>query len=123
MKTAIVSLLLVIGMTGLAFADKVPNDSGSLETTFECPLDGYKGFFHVETVNVPDGDPGGVTIGPLLIDDDGRVIDDTVLDVEIDQTWMGDLRIHLYYDIDCDGQIGTLLLTSKRCGYPTTPEP
>ena len=52
---------------------------------------------------IPDESPVGVLIGPLSIRDDGRAIQDVVLEVEISHPYGGDLTAWLFYDADNDG--------------------
>jgi hypothetical protein len=52
---------------------------------------------------IPDGIPGGVTLGPLSVPNDGQFLRDVVLALRIQHTFIGDLTATLTYDVNCDG--------------------
>jgi hypothetical protein len=96
------ALSLCIVVAGSASAEKVPyQGSGDATPAGSCPTDGYKRFAG-DGGMIPDCDPGGLTLS-LATDDDGATIDDVILGVEISHTWVGDLRVWLSYDLECDG--------------------
>ncbi len=103
MKTAALVLLACLLVTGVAFAQKGPgNSSGVGPDRDACLTAGYEAYLGGPGGPVPDGDPNGATFGPLATVG-GNVIEDVIFYVEIYQTWIGDLRVWLLYDADCDG--------------------
>ncbi|MFN8179359.1 MAG: proprotein convertase P-domain-containing protein [bacterium] len=66
---------------------------GGLSTV--CPLDNYKGQKYVAQVTVPDNNPAGVNIGPIVFPPDGSAITDVVADLQMTHTWVGDLIVRL----------------------------
>jgi hypothetical protein len=58
---------------------------------------------HEHLIGIPDGDPGGVLIGPLRTRRDGQVIREVLLEVQIEHPCGGDVSMHLYFDADNDG--------------------
>ncbi len=51
---------------------------------------------------MPDANPAGATFGPLATAGTST-IEDVILNVNISATWIGDVRLWLLYDMDCDG--------------------
>ncbi len=96
---------LALGMVivaGAASAEKVPYHGDTYGPDGGCVTDGYKSFSGPGGMFIPDCDPAGVSQG-VATEDDGATIDDVILAVEMDHTWVGDLRIWLSYDMNCDG--------------------
>jgi hypothetical protein len=103
MKALCTVALLSICAISTVFAEKVPNDGpGTLGTEFDCPTDGYKHYFG-SGGSIPDADPTGVVFGPIITDGSGATLADVILDVDMSHTWIGDLRLSLLYDANCDG--------------------
>ena len=101
MKLAsILFLALIIAVPAMANDLKVPNDSDTPGTRVECDVTGCT-FFGGGSGWSGDA-MGPVVLGPLGTDCNGN-INNVVLSIDIVQTWIGDLNIHLYYDADNDG--------------------
>jgi hypothetical protein len=100
-KAALV-LLLICAMAFAANAQKDGgNDTGDQQVQpGDCPVDNYKGFYMEEFAEF---DCDFRMFGPMPTVDDGTTIEDVILDLDILQTWVGDLVVKLYYDVDCDG--------------------
>jgi len=97
----ICGLAMCLMVAGAASAEKIPYTTGNPALAGDCPTDGYK-LFEGGGGAIPDcTDPG--FSGSVATDDDGATIDDVILGVEISHTWVGDLRVLLSYDVDCDG--------------------
>jgi len=96
--------LCMMVVAGSAIAEKVPYDIGNdYAPAGDCPTDGYK-IFDGEGGAIPDCDPAGFSAS-VSTDDDGATIDDVILSVEMAHTWVGDLRVLLSYDVECDGMV------------------
>jgi hypothetical protein len=81
-----------------------PGDADDLAgATPGCCSNDYVGFAFTTATTIPDGDPNGVTIGPLLVSDEHRPLRDIILRLEISHPYMGDLSIRLHYDSNDDG--------------------
>ena len=101
MKLAsILFLALIIAVPAMANDLKVPNDSDTPGTRVECDVTGCT-FFGGGSGWSGDA-MGPVVLGPLGTDCNGNITN-VVLSIDIVQTWIGDLNIHLYYDADNDG--------------------
>ncbi len=87
---------------GSAGAEKIPVDDGaSLDGGGLC--DGwYDVVLRGDGAGIPDCDPDGIMLGPLVLDG-YYLITGVLLEVDIDHTWVGDLRLQLFFDEDCDG--------------------
>ena len=57
----------------------------------------------VEPTGIPDGDPAGVTLGPLDMARTDQTIHDVVLGLQVSHAYSGDLSVRLHYDSDNDG--------------------
>ncbi|MGD8394582.1 MAG: hypothetical protein PVF43_03785 [Candidatus Eiseniibacteriota bacterium] len=68
-----------------------------------CNNRDYVGFAFDAATAIPDGDPNGVTIGPLVVSDNHLTLRDIILRLELSHAYMGDLRIWLHYDSNDDG--------------------
>jgi hypothetical protein len=101
MKARVVLTLgLLLGLAFSAGAQKIPNDSGDPVIPIQdCDITDYKGYCLPGTFL----DCDSLLLGPMEVVDDGQTIADVVLELRIFQTWVGDLKVLLYYDVDCDG--------------------
>jgi hypothetical protein len=95
---AIVGLCLV----GSAAAEKIPTGVGVLSPETDCLTAGYQSLIG-QGGSVPDCDPDGVLFGPVSTPDDGTIVTDVILGLDISHSWIGDLRVALLYDTNCDG--------------------
>ncbi len=107
--------------TGTALAQK-PDDIELPEgpDRLECITDGYDAYTGGTGGAVPDADTLGVTFGPLATSGT-EIMYDVILKVEISSTWIGDVRLWLLYDTDCDGYAevtGELLCRHGLSGCP-----
>jgi len=57
-----------------------------------------------EARTIPDGDRGGILIGPVVIQNDGTDLSRVILRLDIRHPAPGDLDLHLAYDADEDGR-------------------
>lgn len=83
----------------------------------ECPLDGYKGLKYEVNQPIPDFNPAGITVGPIVFPPDGSTILDLVVDLGISHTWAGDLIVTLSHTGPGGTQSVNLI---DRPGYPLT---
>lgn len=105
MKKALAfSMLLVFACSALAFAQetKTPEDvpipdAGSVP----CATDGYKQFSVAANLTIPDNLPAGVS-SSLTLTETGT-IEDVVVSVSANHSWVGDLVASLSLDSNCDG--------------------
>jgi hypothetical protein len=101
-RTLVAALCSVVLVSGVATAEKIATPStGDAIAAGDCVTDGYTPYFGSGGA-IPDDDDIGFTAG-VVTDDDGLCIDDVILGVDIAHTWVGDLRIWLSYDRECDG--------------------
>ncbi len=91
---------LVITVPALAVEEKIPNDNGRPGLRVDCNVDGCD-YYGMDVDQEFDATGGPLTFGPVATA--GGAIVSVVLSVEIYQTWVGDLNLHLYYDEDGDG--------------------
>ena len=100
MVTGALILCLAVGGTALAQKVETEGDASVRERT-DCISDGYVP--HAGTGGlIPDGYASGWVFGPVhTVPND--VIQDVILSVNINHTWMGDLRLWLLYDHAGDG--------------------
>jgi hypothetical protein len=106
MKTLVlvVAALLLIAGFALAEADprKVENAAPATSTrSYGCDEEDYMCYLNLVNVDIPDDDPAGVFHYPIATDP-GYIIQDVIISANIQHTWVGDLIIYIYYDIDCD---------------------
>lgn len=98
------ALLLAAGLALPAFADdvKIPNDTGEpVLPLVDCPTDGYD--YKCDLITQLLDTDVLYQFGPLgYIEGDGVIVD-AILEIELEQTWVGDLVAWLWYDFDCDG--------------------
>jgi len=64
---------------------------------------GWLNLTHSQPTEIPDGDHGGATIGPLPVGRNGSVIRDVVLELELSHSCTSDVSVWLAYDEDNDG--------------------
>jgi hypothetical protein len=106
MKTASLLIVVLILASGIALAEnplKIEDTTPLVTTSREdCITEDYNCYTWLGTYEIPDNDPEGLLIGPMVTAP-GYTIDDVILFLDITHTWIGDLRVLLYYDADCDG--------------------
>lgn len=122
LRTAALCSLLMVAS---AFADEV-KDEGNTDpmqfTNANCDLQGYKMEMQEfpTPVPIPDGDPNGVIVGPIIVPDDGSIIADVVIDLLVSHTWLGDLIAQVGYDATCDGSVDVFNTIIARPGVSPT---
>lgn len=86
-----------------------------------CDLQGYKSeaVTFTPAVAIPDNNAAGVTVGPLIVPDDGSIIADVIIDLQIAHTWIGDIKATVGYDANCDGAIDAQAAFICRPGSTT----
>lgn len=114
-STILRSLLCVAVLAfGAVAADDVkyedvptPGEPSDITPAANCDLTGYKlGEQTFPTpVPIPDNQAVGVTVGPIVIADDGTLIADVIIDLNLAHTWIGDITATVGYDANCDGAI------------------
>ncbi len=97
----IVILAMMVAGPTLANEMKIPNDSDIAGPRVSCDVAGWAYDWRAEDA-VFDDTGGFLTFGPLEVDFNG-VIEDVVLELNIYQTWIGDLVVYLWYDEDGNG--------------------
>src|SRR5688572_9434485 len=100
--------LLVLSLSPNVYAQvKDGIDETTPETGPNCDVTGYKTERQVftDSVRVPDNNPVGVAVGPISFPDDGNIIRDTIIDLQMNHTWVGDLVVTVFYDPDCGGPL------------------
>lgn len=119
MRITAIVLAACLLATGVAMAQKVDNaDDVTVQERIDCITDNYVAYEYVGSGgNVPDGGVYGAVFG-LLPTAEGETIEDVILSVSINQTWIGDLRIWLLYDTDCDGYSDFVGQVLCRDGMP-----
>ena len=96
----ILATLIVFGLAFSASAQKAPNDGDILYQPSDCDLSTWKqDCFFIGGIEL---DAMLMTFGPIETEDDGTIMVDVALEVDLVQTWIGDLVIALFYDVDCD---------------------
>jgi subtilisin-like proprotein convertase family protein len=83
-----------------------------------CPIDTYKSFDFTQTVTIPDNNPAGVTVGTIVVPDDGTTIGDLVVDLGISHTWAGDIIARLTHTPPVGPAVSVDLIA--RPGVPAT---
>lgn len=104
-KVTGVLVILVLAMVGTAIANelKIPNDNGSSGPRVTCDVAGWD--YQNRTENAQFDDTGGfLDFGPLHVGSSGTIAD-VVLELNIEQTWIGDLIVYLSYDEDGNGSV------------------
>jgi hypothetical protein len=95
-------LLSSLGVAAERDPRKVDNASPVLTASrVDCDESGYTCYGDIPDVAIPDNDPDGIWIGPMYTGP-GYTIQDVILDLEMHHTWVGDLIIEVWYDVDCD---------------------
>jgi hypothetical protein len=125
MKLRVATLAAVgLVLAGIANAEEIKVDNGAGEIftpSGGCDVTGYKSYAG-DGGFIPDCSDGAV-FGPVLTPADGSTFDGVVLEVSISHTWLGDLRVNLAYDVDCDGapEVGPIsaLCRAALDGCPT----
>ena len=84
-----------------------PGDPSETVGQVDCNLTGYKNEIMVlnPPLAIPDNNPTGVSVGPLVIPDDGTLIGDVIIDLRLSHTWIGDIIATVGYDENCDGAV------------------
>ncbi len=121
MRVLAICLVACFIFMGTALAQK-PDEIERPEgpDRLECITDGYDAYTGGTGGAVPDDDPVGVTFGPLVTSGTATM-EDVILKVEISATWIGDVRLWLLYDTDCDGYAevtGEVLCRHGLAGCP-----
>lgn len=105
MKTIVLLAVVCTLFAGVAYAEKVadrPEEITPVEMSrLDCITTGYDYYAYGSGGAIPDCDPIGLLIGPLATMDTGT-IEDVIFFIDIEHTWIGDLRVWLLYDVDCD---------------------
>ena len=102
MKQALSVLFVGMFVVAAASAEKIPNDTPGSNVVTDCDVTGYLGYTGPGGA-IPDADPNGIILGPVQTDANGDTFDDVILSVNFSHTWLGHLRMSLFYDADCDG--------------------
>ena len=105
MKTFVFALVILLLVSAVALAGvqqrKVENAiPGALMSRGDFTRDGYDCYMDETDTAIPDNYPAGVLLGPINTMP-GDTIEDVLLYIDIDHTWIGDLIIRLYYSRDC----------------------
>jgi hypothetical protein len=95
-------LVASLCLVGAAAAEKIPAGAGVFSPETDCLTEGYEPLVG-EGGGVPDCNLDGVRFGPVPTADDGTVVTDVILGLDISHSWIGDLWVALLYDTDCDG--------------------
>jgi subtilisin-like proprotein convertase family protein len=119
--TASLAFVFLCSMAFVASAEKIDNANSIESQPTICPLGLYKGLKQdfVPPITVPDNNPAGITIGPIVFPPEpGTTITDVVIDLEMSHTWVGDLLITVT-QVKPDGgtKVATLM---NRPGVPAT---
>lgn len=103
MRVLTICLVVCFILTGTALAqkpDEIERPKGA--DRLDCITDGYDAYTGGTGGAVPDADINGITFGPLVTSGTSTIVD-VILKVNISATWIGDVRLFLLYDTDCDG--------------------
>ncbi len=101
-KMMFILTMLVAVLPAFANPEKVPGEeSGYALDRVECDLSGMD-YYDMFVGDTFDNTGGPITYGPLPAPGSG-FLSKVVLSIDIDQTWIGDLVIDLYYDHDGNG--------------------
>ena len=103
MIQTMLSIVLLGFMTSCASPGDMPNGS-DFSPAAASDRAGHAAIsvLTVPTV-IPDGDPGGILMGPLRVGIEDQVLRGVVLCLQIEHDYVGDLSIRLYYDSNGDG--------------------
>jgi hypothetical protein len=122
---------LPLGSVATAGTAKVEDNLPALQLIGpNCDVLGYK-FERREfapPLAIPDDDPGGITTPPIVLPADGDIVNDVVIDLQMNHTWIGDLIATVTYDPDCTGPLpavsATILCRPDASGAAaSTPDP
>jgi subtilisin-like proprotein convertase family protein len=124
MKTIVSVIAACLLIVSVAYAEKVadrPEDTTpAAMTRNDCVVTGYDGYTAGSGGPIPDCDPTGLLVGPIVTADTGT-IEDVIFWIDIEHTWIGDLRVWLLYDVDCDVNVdyqGEVLCRHSLDGCP-----
>jgi hypothetical protein len=97
----LLALTLVLGLAAGAAADdnKVPNDEPFDIERVDCDVTGFTEYIDYQARTLETDVE--YWFGPIQINA-GDPISAVALDINLTQTWVGDLVAELFYDIDCD---------------------
>ena len=121
MRVLTICLIACFILTSTALAqkpDEIERPKGA--DRLDCITDGYDEYTGGTGGPVPDDDIYGVTFGPLATSGTATM-EDIILKVNMSATWIGDVRLWLLYDADCDGYAeltGELLCRHNLDGCP-----
>lgn len=129
--TAVLSVCACLVLFSVAaHAQSKPSNETGPEAGPNCDITGYKSFELVGTFPIPDasvdGEPGSVTIGPIITPPDGDIINDVVIDLRAAHTYVGDLIATVSYDPDCGGPLAPVsarFLCRQKGTNATPPAP
>ena len=109
-------------LSGVALAQKpVEPDLPKGSDRLDCITEGYDAYLGGAGGAIPDDDTLGVYFGPMPTAGTNP-IEDVILYVNMSATWIGDVRLSLLYDVDCDGipeAEGSVLCRHTLDGCPT----
>ncbi len=103
MRVLTICLVVCFVLAGTALAqkpDEIARPKGA--DRLDCVTDGYDAYTGGTGGVVPDADTLGITFGPLATSGTATM-EDVILKVNMSATWIGDVRLWLLYDSDCDG--------------------
>ncbi len=103
MRVDHVTVAMILLASSVAPAEKVRFEGSPHDLVTDCVTNGYESYPPADGGWIVPCDPVGVRFGPLAIEPDPDRITDVVVEVEMQHTWVGDLRMTLQYDLDCDG--------------------
>jgi hypothetical protein len=102
-KFGIITILLVsqVGCTDNGIS---PDETaGNREGLADCLAENYVAYTYSGPNTIPDGDPTGITLGPLRVSQRHPTIQGILLSLGLNHEYAGDLSIRLQYDGDNDG--------------------
>jgi hypothetical protein len=96
-----------------------PDDGIGIQV--DCDLTGYKSeaVTFPTPVSIPDNVAAGVVVGPIVLPDDGTLIDDVIIDINFGHSWIGDVIAAVGYDGNCDGTVDVVSTLLCRVGRAT----
>jgi len=122
MRVLTICLIACFILAGTALAqkpDEIQRPKGA--DRLDCVTDGYDAYTGGTGGVVPDADIYGVTFGPLATSGTATM-EDVILKVNMSATWIGDVRMWLLYDSDCDGYADVTGEVLCRLGLDGCPE-
>ena len=117
--------IALVSAPSFAQSVKIGEETGP-EAGPNCDITGYKSFEIVGQFPIPDGVAAGITIGPVLTPADGDIINDVIIDLRVQHTWVGDLIATVSYDPDCGGPLAAVssrFLCRQRGTSAASPPP